>query len=85
MIAMSSSKSYNVWDTKPRWCQPWSILLTGIVVIGGSWFLIRTVWLTILVSLPILLWWFVFLILYPHSTRQLQAESNTIEPDRAIE
>ncbi|MFM7787820.1 MAG: DUF6737 family protein, partial [Microcystis panniformis] len=27
---MSNSKSDNVWNHKPRWCQPWSILLTGI-------------------------------------------------------
>ncbi|MFM7883374.1 MAG: DUF6737 family protein, partial [Microcystis panniformis] len=36
---MSNSKSDNVWNHKPRWCQPWSILLTGITLIAGCWFL----------------------------------------------
>jgi len=24
------------WSLKPWWCQPWSILLTGVLVIAGS-------------------------------------------------
>ncbi|GCA95029.1 MAG: hypothetical protein GPI90_15615 [Microcystis aeruginosa K13-05] len=71
---MSNSKSDNVWDHKPRWCQPWSILLTGIALIAGCWFLTQRLWLTLLLSIPILLWWFVFLILYP---RTLQQQLNT--------
>ncbi|ARI83480.1 MAG: DUF6737 family protein [Microcystis sp.] len=71
---MSNSKSDNVWNHKPRWCQPWSILLTGITLIAGCWFLTQRLWLTLLLSIPILLWWFVFLILYP---RTLQQQLNT--------
>ncbi|MEG3436041.1 DUF6737 family protein [Pannus brasiliensis CCIBt3594] len=73
---MTNSKSYNVWDEKPRWCQPWTILLTGIALIGGTWFITRILWLTILVSLPILVWWFVFLILYPRAMSQLHEEES---------
>jgi hypothetical protein len=66
---MSDSKSNNIWDDKPRWCQPWSILLTGITLIAGCWFLTRIPWLTILIALPVFVWWFVFLILYPRALR----------------
>ena len=24
------------WSLKPWWCQPWSILLTGVLAIAGS-------------------------------------------------
>ncbi|GCL50547.1 hypothetical protein NIES3804_21150 [Microcystis aeruginosa NIES-3804] len=47
---MSNSKSSSVWDHKPRWCQPWSILLTGITLIAGCWFLTQRLWLTLLLS-----------------------------------
>lgn len=55
----------NFWDYKPWWCQPWSILLTGGVAIALSWLVTRSLWLTIFVTLPILLWWLYFLILVP--------------------
>ncbi|MEM9538656.1 MAG: DUF6737 family protein [Cyanobacteria bacterium P01_E01_bin.42] len=55
----------NFWDYKPWWCQPWSILLTGMGAIASSWLLARSLWLTVLVTLPVLLWWFYFLILVP--------------------
>ncbi|XP_022634801.1 uncharacterized protein LOC106757144 isoform X2 [Vigna radiata var. radiata] len=30
----------SVWDTKPSWCQPWTIALTGLAVIAISWYLL---------------------------------------------
>ncbi len=62
---MTSEKPINVWQYKPWWCQPWSILLTGITVISGSWLLFHKVWLTILVSIPLLTWMAFFLLIYP--------------------
>ena len=61
----SNNKSTNVWDYKPAWCQPWSIILTGLVVVAGSWLILHNVWLTTAISLPIVAWWVYFLILYP--------------------
>lgn len=61
----NSSKPLSVWDLKPWWCQPWTILLTGILLIVGSWILFQTVWITVGLSSSILLWWFYFLIVYP--------------------
>ncbi|OCQ91656.1 hypothetical protein BCD67_09110 [Oscillatoriales cyanobacterium USR001] len=61
----SEKKSINPWDYKPWWCQPWSILLTGIALISGSWFLFKTFWLTIIISIPLLIWMGFFLLIWP--------------------
>ncbi|NEP44433.1 MAG: hypothetical protein F6K35_36540 [Okeania sp. SIO2H7] len=61
----TTKQPINPWNYKPWWCQPWSILLTGIVIISSSWFLLKIWWITALVAFPILLWWSLFLILWP--------------------
>ncbi|MDX2096218.1 MAG: DUF6737 family protein [Leptolyngbyaceae cyanobacterium bins.59] len=53
------------WSYKPWWCQPWSIVLTGVSLIVGSWLLFKTLWLTGLLSLPVLAWMGFFLLLWP--------------------
>jgi hypothetical protein len=55
----------NPWNYKPWWCQPWSILLTGISIISGSWIIFKTIWLTVLVTLPISAWMGFFLLIWP--------------------
>ncbi|WAL61421.1 DUF6737 family protein [Thermocoleostomius sinensis] len=60
-----ASSPPTVWHYKPWWCQPWSIVLTGIVAIGGSWWLLRLVWVTVLVAIPVLVWMGFFLLIYP--------------------
>jgi hypothetical protein len=67
----------NVWNYKPWWCQPWSILLTGILLIGASWFTLGIIWLTMIISGLIFLWWFYFLILWP----RLILESGLLEDE----
>ncbi|WP_392408077.1 DUF6737 family protein [Chlorogloeopsis fritschii PCC 9212] len=62
---MSEQKSVSPWKYKPWWCQPWSILLTGLTLIGGSWILFKIIWLTILVSIPVLTWMVFFLLIWP--------------------
>ncbi|MDC0834188.1 hypothetical protein POG22_14410 [Geitlerinema sp. CS-897] len=62
---MSDSNDFNIWKYKPWWCQPWSILLTGIAIIAGSWLLFHRFWLTGLVAVPILAWMGYFLLLFP--------------------
>ncbi|MGD1873020.1 MAG: DUF6737 family protein [Mastigocoleus sp.] len=64
---MSEQKPLNVWDYKPWWCQPWSILLTGTTLISGSWFLFQIIWLTVLVAIPVLTWMIFFLLIYPQA------------------
>lgn len=66
---------YNPWSDKPRWCQPWTIVLTGLSIIGGSWLLFHRVWVTGLVAIPIGLWMGFFVLLWPKLMREaLQSE-----------
>lgn len=73
---MIKQQPLNPWSYKPWWCQPWSILLTGSIVIAGSWEMTKTIWVTILISIPVLVWWIYFLLLWP---RLIQASG--IMPD----
>jgi len=65
----------SVWQYKPWWCQPWSILLTGSSLIGGSWLLFHRYWLTGLVSLPLLAWMGFFILVFP----KLAQDSGLVE------
>ncbi|KAJ6773872.1 PROTEIN putative-RELATED [Salix purpurea] len=47
----------SVWDTKPSWCQPWTITLTGVLAITGSWLILHSVVVTAIVLLLICTWW----------------------------
>jgi hypothetical protein len=56
---------------KPWWCQPWSILSTGVVVIllaglAHQRFAVP-LWLVLPVVLAILAWWVLFLVIVPAS------------------
>ena len=68
-------RSKTVWDYKPWWCQPWSILLTGVGIITGSWVLMHSRCITVLVDVPILLWMGYFLLVYP----QLVVQSGLLD------
>ena len=57
--------SINYWNSKPLWCQPWSIMLTGVLIIAFAYFKIPFVWIKLLVFLLICFWWYLFLILAP--------------------
>lgn len=60
-----SGSAPSIWALKPWWCQPWSILLTGIVVPLASWFLMNRWWITLPLSLAVLAWWGLFLVVVP--------------------
>ncbi len=62
---MSEQKPLSPWNYKPWWCQPWSILLTGVTLISGSWLLFKTIWLTVLIAIPLLVWMGFFLLVWP--------------------
>ena len=57
------------WSLKPWWCQPWSIVMTGVAISTGSWILFQRVWFTTPVILAVLGWWLVFLVLVPRAYR----------------
>ncbi len=73
---MSAQQPVSPWSDKPWWCQPWSILLVGVTLIGGSWVVLKTLWLTIVVSIPVSAWMGFFLLIWP----QLLRQSGVLEP-----
>ncbi|KAL1825950.1 uncharacterized protein LOC108215001 [Daucus carota subsp. sativus] len=64
----------SVWDTKPAWCQPWTITLTGVLAISCSWLVLHSVVITGLVLSLISAWWYIFLYSYPKSYSDMIAE-----------
>ena len=58
-----------IWALKPWWCQPWSILLTGLTLVLASWWWLQTVWITVSLALAVGLWWMLFLVLVPAAWR----------------
>lgn len=66
---MTQEKPVSVWNYKPWWCQPWSILLVGITIIGGSWLIFKIMfgmlWLAVLIAIPVIAWMGFFLLVYP--------------------
>jgi hypothetical protein len=72
--------SPNLWQSKPWWCQPWTIILTGTIIITGSWLIFHTLWLTMPVAALIVLWWTYFLIIVPRLLMEMTA---TPESDRS--
>ncbi|XP_047318414.1 uncharacterized protein LOC124921755 [Impatiens glandulifera] len=64
----------SVWDTKPSWCQPWTITLTGIIAVVCSWLVLRSVAVTASVSFLIAAWWYIFLYNYPKAYSSMIAE-----------
>lgn len=57
--------SESMWQVKPWWCQPWSIVLTGLAIPTGSWLLLHRLWITLPVVAVIVAWWVLFLGLVP--------------------
>ncbi len=62
---MSQTKPISPWKFKPWWCQPWSIMLTGVTLISGSWIIFKIVWLTVLIAIPVITWMSFFLLIWP--------------------
>jgi hypothetical protein len=65
------------WSLKPWWCQPWSILLTGVTAIGMSWWGLHRWWITLPLAAVVLLWWGLFLVLVPASAAAASREGGT--------
>lgn len=63
----------SVWDTKPAWCQPWTIVLTGCIAVLISWFTVHSVIATALVTAAIGAWWYIFLYSYPQAYAEMIA------------
>ncbi len=53
------------WDQKPLWCQPWSVIFTGILITILGFVLIKIIILNLILSIFVVLWWFLFLYVAP--------------------
>lgn len=82
MIKINSTESTSVWDYKPAWCQPWSIILTGITLMVLSWLILHNIWLSTAVALLIVAWWVYFLVIYPRAFAEyIAAQQTTVDLD----
>lgn len=63
-----------IWQQKPWWCQPWSILLTGVAVVVSSWLLLHRWWISAPAAAAVLVWWWLFLVLVPGAYRRGELE-----------
>ena len=68
---MESNSKKEYWSLKPYWCQPWSIISFGILVLGFSWKLFNNIIISTIFGLFIVVWWIIFLILVPNSYQVL--------------
>ena len=61
----------------PHRCQPWTVVGFGSAVVSVAWAASSgNPWITALISVPILVWWFLFLKLVPDSYREAVQEHN---------
>ena len=65
LMDTNSKKSF--WDSKPYWCQPWSIISFGVLVLIFSWKLFNNILFTSIIGIFVFVWWILFLILAPNS------------------
>jgi len=63
--APSAGPPASIWSLKPWWCQPWSIITTGVVVLAASLLWPARWWVSLVPGVLIGLWWLLFLVLVP--------------------
>jgi hypothetical protein len=73
----SETVSPDLWQSKPWWCQPWTIILTGVLIVVGSWLVLHIWWITIPLGILIGIWWLYFLVLVPQMLRKMAEEQAT--------
>ena len=64
---MDSNSKKSFWDSKPYWCQPWTIISFGILVQVFIWILLKNIIISTIIGFIIIIWWILFLILAPNS------------------
>ena len=64
---MDRNLKKSFWNSKPYWCQPWSIIMFGILVLIFSWKLFSNIIFTLFIGIFVFVWWILFLILVPNS------------------
>ncbi len=64
---MDTNSKKSFWDSKPYWCQPWSIISFGVLVLIFSWKLFNNIIFSSVIGVFVFVWWILFLILAPNS------------------
>ena len=64
---MDTNSKKSFWDSKPYWCQPWSIISFGVLVLIFSWKLFNNILFTSIIGIFVFVWWILFLLLAPNS------------------
>ena len=64
---MDTNSKKSFWDSKPYWCQPWSIISFGVLVLIFSWKLFNNIIFSSTIGVFVFVWWILFLILAPNS------------------
>ena len=64
---MNTNSKKSFWASKPYWCQPWSIISFGVLVLILSWKLFNNIIFTSIIGVFVFVWWILFLILAPNS------------------
>ena len=64
---MDSNSKKKFWDLKPYWCQPWSIITFGTLILIFSWTLFNNIIITSILAFLVIVWWILFLIIVPIS------------------
>ena len=63
--ANDSAELPSFWSLKPWWCQPWSIVATGLLGVLGSWLVLQRLWISVPIAIAVALWWGLFLVVVP--------------------
>lgn len=81
--------STNIWDSKPAWCQPYSIVATGIAAASTPiglfhWHGLLGDAATFVVSAGVAVWWWLFLYVVPREyAAAVELERRERERDEA--
>tara|TARA_Y100001968_G_scaffold203444_1_gene186728 strand:+ start:131 stop:352 length:222 start_codon:yes stop_codon:yes gene_type:complete len=73
---MDKNSKSKFWKLKPYWCQPWSIITVGILLLIFSWTSFNNLIITSILGFIIIIWWIVFLIIAPISYEDM-SDKNT--------
>ena len=68
---MDSNSKKEFWDLKPYWCQPWSIITFGILVLTLTWKIFNNIIIASITALFIITWWVLFLLIVPISYKSI--------------
>ena len=64
---MDTKSNNEFWDIKPLWCQPWSIISVGILILIFSWTLLGNIIVSLILAFLVAIWWLIFLFIVPAS------------------